>query len=161
MAVSKDGYEIDISRVQSKRNLARFIKTYLIKETNVPKNKNEEEFWWKTKQKIMRKRFKKLPNIFSNFDNENENFDYEGIFDQKEKVVDNAPMKVNKSRMDITNLYGSMHKGKDEDFKFKKNSSQILNIQEEVSNHSNSPNSANSHQFYRRPKNKLKDVSIY
>lgn len=43
--LSKDGYEPEITRLQSKRNLFKFIKTYFTKEINfVP---HPEEFWWR------------------------------------------------------------------------------------------------------------------
>lgn len=45
LAMSKDGYETEISRVQSKRNLFKFIKSYLTKETNFVSH--PEEYWWK------------------------------------------------------------------------------------------------------------------
>lgn len=84
LAMSKDGYETEISRVQSKRNLFKFIKTYMTKETNFVKH--PEEYWWKRrvnyrKQEIEESYQQFIMNVAPQ--QEQEDFAYEGIFDKK------------------------------------------------------------------------------
>ena len=84
--MSKDGYETEISRLQSKRNLFKFIKTYFIKETDFISD--PEEFWWKTnlthKKHQIRESIKNFIENNQFVQDQNESFAYEGIFDQKE-----------------------------------------------------------------------------
>jgi hypothetical protein len=160
LAISKDGYEKEISRVESKRNLFKFIKTYLVKETNFVSN--PEEYWLKRKVYHKRKDIEEsLQHFILNTApiNEQEEFAYEGIFDQKKDI---SPLKLKGSRMDLSNFINPLNRSKmvDDDLQFKPNSGNIIHLQEDISNNSISPNSANSNAFGRRMKRDIKnDVS--
>jgi len=156
MIMSKDGYEPEITRVQSKRNLFKFIKTYFTKETNFVAH--PEEYWWK-KQLTFRKQ--DISDILKKFIENNkggvmqqEEFAYEGIFDKKEQQ-ERSPIKLNNSRrMDASNIVGTLNKSKlaDEEIHIKHNGSHVIQMQDEISDRSLSPNSANANAFSRRSK---------
>lgn len=152
--MSKDGYETEVTRVQSKRNLFKFIKSYLVKETNFVAH--PEDFWWK--RNVIRKQHYIEESFQQYFLNvapaqEQEDFAYEGIFDKK---TDKSPVKVTSNRMDVSNFINTLNRSKmvDEDNPLRHNASQLVHIQDEVSNHSYSPNSANSNAFLSKLKKK-------
>lgn len=159
--MSKDGYETEVTRVQSKRNLFKFIKSYLVKETNfVP---HPEDFWWK--RGVTRKRHYIEESFQQYFLNsapvqEQEDFAYEGIFDKKN---DKSPLKIANNRMDVSNFINTLNRSKmvDEEHPFRHNASQLVHIQDEVSNNSFSPNSANSHAFLSKMKQRDGKIAIY
>jgi len=149
-ALSKDGYEAEISRLQSKRNLFKFIKTYFVRETNfVP---HPEEFWWKqstyNKRKDIEESFQQF--ILNNApQQEQEDFAYEGIFD-KNNENDKSPMMGIGNRVD--NYFKSAMNRSNmvlDEYRMLKNSSNGVINNEEISEQSRSPNSANYRAFGR------------
>ena len=149
IAVSKDGYETEISRVQSKRNLFKFIKTYFVKETNFVTH--PEEFWWK--RSIFHKR-KFIEESFQQFilnagpQQEQEDFAYEGIFDKNDHI-DKSPMRMKGARVDqnFMNTLNRSNLGLDE-YKLPMspmNGSNIILNHEDISDQS--PNSAASNPY--------------
>lgn len=115
--MSRDGFETEISKVQSKRNLFKFIKTYMTKETNFVAH--PEEYWWK-KRVMYRKQ--DIEESYRQFltsaapQQEQEDFAYEGIFDKKNKK-DNSPNKMNRSRIDLSGIFGNLNRSKVEEDK--------------------------------------------
>jgi len=150
IALSKDGYETEISRLQSKRNLFKFIKTYFVRETNfVP---HPEEFWWKQstykKQNDIEESFQQF--ILDNApQQEQEDFAYEGIFD-KNNENDKSPMMGIGNRVD-NNFKTAMNRSNMnlDEYRLAKNSSNGIINNDEISEQSRSPNSVNSRAFGR------------
>lgn len=144
--MSKDGYETELTRIQSKRNLFKFIKTYLTKEANFVSH--PEGFWWKRavfhKRKAIEESFQQF--ILNNApQQEQEDFAYEGIFD-KNKEPDATPMKGAK-RLEsnfINGINRSTING--EELKMLHNASNTLINNEQSSDYSKSPHSSNSRQ---------------
>lgn len=100
---SKDGFEKDISRIESKRNFFYFIrKNYVGNQSDIH---NDENVYWISKIKSREKKLQKQQEMFlaGQFQDNDDNFAYEGIFDKKE--TDNRlTNKVDKSRMDISRI---------------------------------------------------------
>ena len=94
-AVSKDGYDTELTRLESKRNFSNFLETYMSLE--VAAVKDDDEFWWykhtsRTK-KDLKDRFQKfISQVYDTTDN----FQYEGIFDKKEEPKSNVQIKLEK-----------------------------------------------------------------
>lgn len=138
LAMSKDGYETEISRIQSKRNLFKFLKSYFVKETNFIAH--PEEYWWKSntikKQRDIEESFQQF--ILDTAPQQvQEDFAYEGIFDKKKDVQ--SPQKPSGSRMDVSMYFNTMNRSKilKDDYKMmRNNASHIVLAQEEVSEHS-------------------------
>ena len=115
LAMSKDGFEPEISKVQSKRNLFKFIKTYMTKETNFVAH--PEEFWWKKRVMYRKQEIEESYRQFLTSAapiQEQEDFAYEGIFDEKNKKG-KSPTKMNRSRIDISDIFGNLNRSKIED----------------------------------------------
>ena len=144
--MSKDGFETEVSRVQSKRNLFKLIKTFWSKEANFVSQ--PEEFWWKKQAQNRHEDIEESYRQFLTFvepQNEQEDFAYEGIFDKK-KSPHQVSAKVG-SKVDLSGFMGNLNRSKyeDEDKFIRTNvTHQVIQLQEEISNYSNSPNSANS-----------------
>jgi hypothetical protein len=156
VAVSKDGYEKEISRVESKRNLFKFIKTYLLKETNFVSD--PEEYWWKRKVYHKRKDIEESLHQFilnAAPSQEQEEFAYEGIFDQKKKK---ETVMVKASRKDLFKFINPLNKKRvaAESVQLKTSVSSLIKIQDEVSSRSISPCSRNSNALGRKVKGDLK-----
>jgi hypothetical protein len=136
--MSKDGYETEISRVQSKRNLFKFLKSYFVKETNFITH--PEEYWWKIhtskKQRDIEESFQQF--ILDTAPQQvQEDFAYEGIFDKKKDVQ--TPQKASGSRMDVSMYFNTMNRSKilKDDYKMvRNNASHIVLAQDDVSEHS-------------------------
>lgn len=143
--MSKDGYEQELTRVQSKRNLFKFIKSYMTKEVNFVAH--PEEYWWKRGTQIKRRsieeNFQHLLLDVEKAPEQQEDFAYEGIFDKKPR--NQSPTKMKGSRMDVSNFIGTLNRSNFfEDKNLRNNVSHVLALNEEPSNQSFSPNSANS-----------------
>jgi hypothetical protein len=85
--MSKDGFEREISRIESKRNFFYFIrKNYVGNQSDIH---NDENVYWISKIKSREKKLNKQQEMFlaGQFQDDDDDFAYEGIFDQKE--IDN------------------------------------------------------------------------
>lgn len=148
IAISKDGYEKEISRIKSKRNLFNFIKFYMTKGTD--SGMHPEDFWWK--RAVYHKR-KEIEESFQQFilnnapKQEQEDFAYEGIFD-KNNEKENTPSKPKMKRLE-SNFMVSMNKTNAimDEYRMTNNASGTLNNHEETSDYSRSPNSSTSRAF--------------
>ena len=134
-SVSKDGFETVVSRKQSKRNFAMFMRLFMKGEPS--KFKTDEEFWWYTKiiksQYDLDDRYQKFIENFK-LNDHNEEFAYEGIFDKKEKE------KMQNSRLEASYMYIPLNRSKViEDNNIKLNSSNLMMIKDDVSNTGASP----------------------
>lgn len=97
--------------------------------------KNDEEFWWYTQiinsQNDLDDRYQKFIHNFK-LNDHNEEFAYEGIFDQKEKVQN--------SRLEASYMFIPLNRSKIiEDNNIKLNSSNLMMIKDDISNTGASP----------------------
>lgn len=111
-AQSKDGFEKDISRIESKRNLFNFICNNKDNTPDALFDYEKDNYNHIGFPIFKRKKFKNLENIILNFgDDDDNNFAYEGIFDKKdpEKKVSNL---ADRSRMDISRFMGTFNQSR-------------------------------------------------
>lgn len=127
-ALSKDGWEKDINRGDSKRNLFYFIQHNVISEFD-RKGNFEDLFWEKTTRKVAKQMKNRYERFLLNQANEiDKDFEYEGLFDQKEKK--STKNIGDRSRIDISNIMGQLSKSRLGD------ESNMLNKHEKNSIHS-------------------------
>ena len=138
IALSKDGFEKEIDRVQSKLNLFYFLKSH---DNDILLQKTYEERYWhlatqKTEQKIDNKYEKFLVDQANEVD---ENFAYEGLFDQENKKnLKKIGTGIDRSRIDVSHIMGPLSKSRIID---EQNFSNILNKTNKNSMNSFSKNS--------------------
>lgn len=150
-ALSRDGFEKEISRVESKRNLFNFIRQNYLKE--IVELDDQEQFHWIARINRANKTYKKRLEMFLDRKQEDldEVFAYEGIFDQKEKGNMKPNTLADRSRMEASYFMGTFSKSRIHDVD--RNMSNTLN-RHGNSQHSMSRNSEHSNNFQSSYKNR-------
>lgn len=150
-ALSRDGFEKEISRVESKRNLFNFIRQNYLKE--IVELDDQEQFHWIARINRANKTYKKRLEMFLDRKQEDldEVFAYEGIFDQKEKGNMKPNTLADRSRMEASYFMGTFSKSRIHDGD--RNMNNTLN-RHGNSQHSMSRNSEHSNNFQSSYKNR-------
>lgn len=106
-ARSKDGFEREISRKESKQNLYHFMKKNHSKTLEYFQT-DEREYWAARVKKRGKQLIKEYELFLTQKDQDiNENFDYEGIFDKQDS--DKKPSAVlDRTRMDLSRYMGGL-----------------------------------------------------